>query len=513
MVLIPSISLRYNFFTIAPSFPTVNSIFDNSSQQNELHFYGMPDPYPAYIDAKHHVARRHPEFSFMKRKNPLVIGTIILTLTGMVSRLIGFFYRIYLSRLFGEEGMGIYQLLSPIMALTFSITAAGLQTAISKFVAAETSTKDYKASFRVLFVGMTVSLLLSTACTWAIYTYSQWIAADFLLEKRTASMLRIIALSIPLGAVHSCINGYFYGIKKTGVPSATQLAEQLCRIACVYLASHAGERYGITPHINVAVIGLVIGEGLAMVISIVAIFLRYSKLAGESLFRCATFSRIAAPIPYYRTLQNLMGMALPLSATRIVINLLQSIEAIQIPNQLQVYGYDSATSLSVYGVLTGMAFPFIFFPGALINSICVLLLPIISEADGQGNLNGVRRAASKSLLFSSLFGTLCSAFFLIFGGTAGNMLFQSKLAGHFILTLSFICPFLYISATMSSVLHGLGKTGITFVLNVTALGIRLLFVFIFIPTFGIEGYLWGLLISHISTTGLEVLAVKYYTRS
>lgn len=449
----------------------------------------------------------------MKKKNPLIIGTIILTLTGMLSRLIGFFYRIYLSRLFGEEGMGIYQLLGPVMALTFSISAAGLQTAISKYVAAEASTKDYKSSFRVLSVGLVASLFLSTICTWIIYSYSNYIAANFLLEPRTASMLRIIALSIPMGAVHSCINGYFYGIKKTGIPSATQLAEQICRVACVYLASTAADRLSVTPTINVAVIGLVIGEGLAMLISIGAIFLRFYHLSGEKYTFLSSLSKMTNPLSYSTTFRNLFRMALPLSATRIVINFLQSIEAIQIPNKLQAYGYDSATALSVYGVLTGMAMPLIFFPSAVTNSISVLLLPLVSEADDSGNRAGIKRATNTALTFSSCFGIFCTLVFLLLGRSAGTILFDSKLAGHFILTLSFICPFLYISSTMSSILHGLGKTGVTFILNVAALGIRLLFVFFFVPLFGIEGYLWGLLVSHLSTTGLEVLAVKYYTKN
>lgn len=468
----------------------------------------------------------------MKKTHPLITGTIILTTTGMVSRLIGFFYRIYLSRLFGEEGMGIYQLLGPVMALTFSVTAAGIQTAISKYVAAETSTRDYRASVRILAVGLATSLALSGICTWFIYAYSEWIAVRFLLEQRTASMLRIIALSIPLGAVHSCINGYFYGVKKTGVPSATQLAEQLCRVACVYMASLSAKRLGITPHINVAVIGLVIGEGFAMIISILAAFLRFHKLfqtgtqtstGRPTISDKRTALRLPAsrPVtttapnvcfPFGRTLLALMTMAVPLSATRIVINLLQSVEAIYIPNKLQAYGYDTATALSVYGVLTGMALPLIFFPSALTNSICVLLLPIVSEADERGNHDSIRRATHTSIVFSSLFGGFCTILFLIFGRFAGNTLFHSRLAGHFIVTLSFICPFLYLSATMSSILHGLGKTAVTFVLNVAALGIRLLFVFFLVPTFGIEGYLWGLLVSHLSTTWLEVLSVKYYTK-
>lgn len=444
----------------------------------------------------------------MKKTHPIITGTIILTITGMASRLIGFFYRIYLSRLFGEEGMGIYQLLGPITALTFSITAAGLQTAISKHVAAETSNGNYRSSIRTLSVGLSISLLLSALCTLLIHRYSRWIATDFLLEERTASMLRIIALSIPLGAVHSCINGYFYGVKKTGVPSATQLSEQLCRVACVYIAGLYAQKTGVTPGINVAVIGLVIGEGFAMIISIAAVFLRFKKISHAKRNIPSSGSLLTRT----KTTQVLLTMAVPLSLTRIVINLLQSVEAIFIPNRLQSFGYDTASALSVYGVLTGMAMPLIFFPSAVTNSICVLLLPVVSEADESGNIGEIKKATNLSIRFCVLFGVLCTALFLLFGRFAGNYLFHSSLAGKFIVILSFICPFLYLSATMSSILHGMGKTGATFLLNITALGIRLLFVFFIIPHHGIEGYLWGLLISHLSTTLLEVYAVKYYIK-
>ena len=60
----------------------------------------------------------------------------MLTAAGILTRIIGFFYRIFLSRQIGEEGMGVYQLLAPIMALSFSLTCAGIQTSISKHVAA-----------------------------------------------------------------------------------------------------------------------------------------------------------------------------------------------------------------------------------------------------------------------------------------------------------------------------------------------------------------------------------------
>ena len=67
--------------------------------------------------------------------------------------------------------------------------------------------------------------------------------------------------------------------------------------------------------------------------------------------------------------------------------------------------------------------------------------------------------------------------------------------GTFIRTLGWICPFLYLGVTLSSILHGLGYPGITFVLNLIACGIRILFVLFALPVYGIRGYLCGLLIS------------------
>ncbi len=444
----------------------------------------------------------------MKRNNPFITGTIILTLTGLLSRLIGFFYRIYLSRLFGEEGMGVYQLLSPVLSLTFSVTAAGLQTAISKYVAGEAAAKNYKASFRVLMTGLFLSILLSLPCTGIMLRFSELIAARFLLEPRTASMLRIIALSVPLGAVHSCINGYFYGVKKAGIPAATQLIEQFFRVACVFLASYTAGLKGGAPTINVAVVGLVVGEFGAMVVSIAAVYLRFCQLSSTKGIRRNAAKALRPAAAYLSVTAKLLALSVPLSLTRIVINLLQSVEAVYIPSMLQAYGYDSATALSVYGVLTGMALPLIFFPNALTGSISLMLLPVVSEADAAGNMAAVKRAARKTVYSCLSLGGICTLGFLLLGRPVGQLLFHSELAGIFICSLSFICPFLYLCATLTSILHGLGKAGSIFFVNVSSLLLRLAFVFWLLPRFGIDSYIAGMLLSQIYSAGFLLLLLK-----
>ena len=444
------------------------------------------------------------------RNRTFIKGTLILTLTGLLSRVIGFFYRIYLSRLFGEEGMGIYQLLSPVLALSFSLCAAGIQTAISKYVAASVAKGNRKDSYRYLFTGLFLSLLLSVPCMLLLLMFSDFVAVHFLLEARTASMLRIIALSIPAGAVHSCINGYYYGIKKTMLPSSTQIIEQFMRFFCVLAADFLARRSHTVPHINAAVVGLVVGECAAMLISLLAIYFRFYREeagAGKSSLPCpnAGGGRYTLPCPNaggfgisrFHAVRDLLVLAFPLTVSRIVVNLLQSVEAVAIPSRLCRYGYDSVTALSVYGVLTGMALPLLFFPNALTGSMSLLLLPMVSEADAKGNTDAVKNTTLKTIQSCLLLGAACTLFFFLSGPFLGRFLFHSELAGRYIRSLSLLCPFLYLCTTLSGILHGLGKAVSVFFVNVFSLSLRLLFVFFLIPAFGIDCYILSMVLSQL----------------
>ena len=427
------------------------------------------------------------------KRHPLIFGTMILTATGLITRVIGFFYRIYLSRLFGEEGMGIYQLLSPALSLSFSLTAAGYQTAISKFVAAG-SARHHSDDLKILFAGAAITLPLSLTTNAVLFLAADTIGTFLLKESRTIPMLRILSFSIPFAALHACINGYFYGKKKASVPALTQLLEQFARVGCVFLVTGSDLTAGRTPSINAAVLGLSVGEILSMLVSILCLYLHLYR--DSSPF---SLKNLVPSLPVYR---DLLGMALPLTANRIVLNLLQSIEAVSIPQRLLLYGYDTTTALSVYGVLTGMAMPMIFFPNALTSSVAVLLLPTISENHAKGDRNAVWNDTLRTVKYCSLMGFCCLCCFLFSGKWMGTELFHSELAGHFIVTLGFICPFLYLDTTLSSILQGLGMAGRIFFSNVICLLIRLVFVFFTIPAIGMQGYLWGILVSQLVLAGI-----------
>ena len=205
---------------------------------------------------------------------------------------------------------------------------------------------------------------------------------------------------------------------------------------------------------------------------------------------------------------GLFCFAAPLSANRVPLHLLGAVEPARFPASLQQFGYSQTQALSIYGVFTGMAMTCIHFPGALTNSVSVLLMPLVAEADARNNVAAIRSAILKCVRYCLLLGFFCLAAFLLTGDFLGTVLFHSELTGRFIRTLSFLCPFLYLNTTLLSVLNGLGKTGATFALSMASILTRLAFVFFAIPSFGIQGYLWGMLAGQLLVTSASFLILR-----
>ena len=121
------------------------------------------------------------------------------------------------------------------------------------------------------------------------------------------------------------------------------------------------------------------------------------------------------------------------------------------------FGLTNSEALSIYGVLTSMALPFILFPSAITNSMAVLLLPTVAQAQADGNEGRISSMISMSLRYSCYMGVLCIGIFTIFGSQLGVGVFHDQNAGTFITILSWLCPFMYLATTMGSILNGLGK--------------------------------------------------------
>lgn len=89
-------------------------------------------------------------------RKEFVKGTLLLTGAGLFCRILGFFYRIYMSRTIGAEGLGLYNMIHPFFSIAFALCAGSIQTALSQYVAA-----NRKKGWSVFLCGLALSLSLS----------------------------------------------------------------------------------------------------------------------------------------------------------------------------------------------------------------------------------------------------------------------------------------------------------------------------------------------------------------
>ena len=321
------------------------------------------------------------------RKMAFITGTLLLTSTGFICRILGFFYRIFMSRTIGAEGLGIYNMVHPIFSICFAVCAGSIQTALSQYVAAN-QTKG-KAVFKT---GLLIAMALSLFLAWGIYSNAGFLARRLLLEPRCAPYLPVMAVSVPFAALHACINGYYYGMQKANVPAFSQVAEQIIRMGAVFLIATVWLDSGREITVSLAVYGHFIGEMASALFTMLALgFFPPKGSQTQSSQSRLSFHSAAAP---------LMALAIPLMGNRLILNVLGSAEAIWIPNKLMRSGLSNSDALSIYGVLTSMALPFILFPSAITNSMAVLLLPTVAEAQADGNEGRISSIISMSLRYS-----------------------------------------------------------------------------------------------------------------
>lgn len=417
-------------------------------------------------------------------KEKIIKGTIFLTVAGILTRIIGFLYRIFLANTLGETELGIYQLVFPVYSICFTLYASGLQTAVSQLV----SNPHYKYSKKVIRTGIILSLCVSLSLSIIVFTFSDFISVRMLFAPKTSSLLKILAIVFPFCGVTSMINGYFYGLREAKVPAFTQMIEQLFRVGFVFLiyVSHFCEFSS-----KAAVAGLIAGEISSNIYNLFS--LRHAK-EKETGILSLSHRKIAGAI---------MRQAVPLSGTKLVISLLSSFESVLIPIMFTRYGLSHDNSLALYGVITGIVLPFILFPGTITNSLSVLLLPEISKADNENDSGKIRHTTHITIKYSLLLGCMATAVFLNFGKTIGTLFFHSENAGKLLTLLAIICPFIYVSTTLASIINGLSKTHITFRNTVLGLMVRILFLVFITPRYGVYGYLLGLLLSQIIISILD----------
>ena len=414
-------------------------------------------------------------------KKSFVKGAAILVVAGIIVRALGFVYRVYLSNLIGAEGMGLIALITPVYSLIILTLTSGVSIAVSRMVAEETAKGNHCNTGRITKMAALIVGTGGLAAAAVLLGAGQLVSDVILKDHRT--YLSVIALvpCIPIVACQSAIKGYFYGTQNVTPNALANIIEQIVRIGLVMALLNYAIGMGLEYTCALVTVGGAIGEIFNL--GVVYIAYIFDRRKSE---RCGTLLR-------KREIgKTILGVSIPVSATRFVTSILGTVESILIPGRLLAGGLDYAASISQLGRLSGMVSPLIFFPSVITSSLATTLVPAIAEAVSLKNFPLANRRISRSLKISFLMGFVFMAVFMNYSKEIGNLLYAKENIGHMLYLMSFTCIFLYIQQTFVGILNGFDKQKEAFISTLCGDIIRIGFIWFAVPTYGISAYVIGI---------------------
>ena len=320
-------------------------------------------------------------------------GALILSLAGVIVKIMGAFFRIPLSNLIGSIGMGYYQVVYPIYTLFLTLAVAGFPTALAKLVSEQRAVGDFKGANKTFRISYTV-LFITGLISFSIFFFGAEFISTVIL-KNSGAYAAMVAISPALLFVPlmSSYRGYFQGRRDMTKIAVSQVIEQFFRVSLgLFLGYMLMKSYG--PEMGAAggVLGAAIG-GFASAAFLIYIYLRNTKerkaeIAHSSHIKTESTGTI---------LKKLLYVAIPITIGACVMPLVNMVDSVIVVRRLQVAGFDIDMANSLLGQLSGMAIPIVNLPVVIDQAIGMSLVPSISEAYALNQINIARKEAKTGL--------------------------------------------------------------------------------------------------------------------
>lgn len=418
-----------------------------------------------------------------ERQTSILGGTLLLTGTGLLGQLLGFVYRIFLSRLVGAEVMGLYQLVLPVQSVLLSVTAVGLTAAVSNLSSSYHALGQEGVMRAVLRRCLAVFLGLFAVVALAVGLGSDAISVYFLGDARTRLALLLLLPCLLLTGVENLHKHFFYGSGTVGPPAAVEVCEQFIRTGTVlgllvlFLPQNAERTVGLI------VLGMIICE----VFSACTLVVLYRR-------RTAAVPSVPTPSGLGR---RIFAIALPVGATAVLGNLMGAATAVLVPQRLVAAGADVSAAMEAFGILCGMTLPMLAMPTAFIGAMALVLVPRLARETALGRRAEVHGLIHRAVLATSVLILPAMSLLVVLGPTLGRLLYREARVGDFLLPLSIGMVLSCYQAVLSGVLNGVGQQRFAARNALIAGGVQTVGTWwlMSLPGWGLRGYVAACLLS------------------
>lgn len=426
----------------------------------------------------------------------LLKGALVLTLAGLVSKVLSASYRIPLQNLTGDLGFYIYQQVYPILGTVIVLSLYGFPQAISK-AASNLGDKQKSISIRNFAIPI-LSLLFLISFSLFLFMYfnaeaiARWVGDPYL--EMSYQMTSFTFLFIPF---LSLFRGVLQGRGEMEPTAYSQIGEQLFRVFVIVCAAIFVSFYGRDTYWIGQAAGLAQMIGLTIATLISGYFIIKRKPFGPTYFK--------TPWKYYIKIMITLGLVASLN--HMILLIMQFADAFTLVPGLMEYGHSKIEAMEAKGVFD-RGQPLIQLGSVLGSSFALALIPSVSKEKMKENVTH---------FYDQIHGTLLVSFYLSLGAIVGlialfpevnQLLYQNNQGTKELQILSLSILLCSLSITAASILQGFGYIKRTAGFVVIAFFIKWITNQVLVPYLGITGSAAGTVIALFTLFVLVFVELK-----
>ncbi|MBQ5749203.1 MAG: oligosaccharide flippase family protein, partial [Oscillospiraceae bacterium] len=386
-------------------------------------------------------------------------------------------------------GLGLLQLVLTVSGFAMVIGLCGMRTAAMYLCAEEYGKRRPDGALAALRLCSLRGVLISGAVGIALFFLSDTLAEGWIQDLRAAESLRILGVCLPLNCLISIWSGYFTACDRVRELVIVEIVERLLSLAATFLllifwAQADTER---------ACCAILLGGIFSSILT--AIWM-------AALIRRKEHG--VARTKGFFLKRRLFRLCIPLALNEYLRAGLSTLEQFLIPFGLAHYSGSRDASMASYGTISGMVFPILMFPAAILYALSDLLIPELARCRGAYNQERIQHLVKRCLMATFTFAAVVAAFMFIFSKPLGMAVYQSEEAGKYLRLFAPMILFLYTDAITDGMCKGLGQQVACVRCNTVTSLLDVIFLYLLLPRFGIGGYYFSFVITHLINFALSL---------
>lgn len=322
-------------------------------------------------------------------------GAAILAATVAITKVIGMVYKIPLYNLLGDEGTAHFSVMYNIYTFILTIATAGVPVALSRLISAARATSRPNQLRRYYNVGLVSFGAIGLLGAAVMVIFAQGLA-NFMNDPDVVPGIVALAPAVFFACIDAVLRGHSQGHNNMLPTAVSQIMEVMCKLVfglamAWYLKSRG---YGLAVVAAGAIVGVTIGMALSVpVLSLMK--RRYMARTPSVLINDMPDSRLD-------TLKQLMSVAIPITLSSSVLNIINLIDASLVRGRLNSAAGFSLTDVNIlYGVYSKGQTLFTV-PSAFITPVAVAVVPVISAALARRDSESAKATMESSMKLTNL---------------------------------------------------------------------------------------------------------------